>query len=111
MKTVNFGNLAINIKRWAENLGFQEARITNVDLSAYENSFKTWIKNKFHGEMEYMERHQELRLIRRDFCQELFELLRFEWTTKIQWKTPYCLSKAKIWPISLITQEDETITN
>ena len=62
MKTVNFGNLAINIKRWAENLGFQEARITNVDLSAYENSFKTWIKNKFHGEMEYMERHQELRL-------------------------------------------------
>ena len=62
MNTVNFGNLAINIKRWAENLGFQEARITNVDLSAYENSFKTWIKNKFHGEMEYMERHQELRL-------------------------------------------------
>ena len=62
MKTVNFRNLAINIKRWAENLGFQEARIANVDLSAYENSFKTWIKNKFHGEMEYMERHQELRL-------------------------------------------------
>ena len=62
MKTVNFGNLAINIKRWAENLGFQEARIANVDLSAYKNSFKTWIKNKFHGEMEYMERHQELRL-------------------------------------------------
>ena len=62
MKTVNFGNLAINIKRWAEDLGFQEARIANVDLSAYKNSFKTWIKNKFHGEMEYMERHQELRL-------------------------------------------------
>ncbi len=48
MKTVNIGNLAVNIKRWAENLGFQDARITNVDLSAYENSFKTWIKNKFH---------------------------------------------------------------
>ena len=62
MKTVNFENLAISIKRWAKNLGFQEARITNVNLSAYKNSFKTWIKNKFHGEMEYMERHQELRL-------------------------------------------------
>ena len=62
MKTVNFDNLAIDIKRWAQNLGFQEARIADVDLRAYENSFKAWIKNKFHGEMEYMERHQELRL-------------------------------------------------
>ena len=46
MKTVNFGNLAINIKRWAENLGFQEARIANVDLSAYKNSFKTSFKKR-----------------------------------------------------------------
>ena len=62
MKTVNFENLAGDIKKWAENLGFQEARIANVDLSAYENSFKEWIRNKFHGEMEYMERHQDIRL-------------------------------------------------
>ena len=62
MKTVNFDNLAIDIKQWAGNLGFQEARIANVDLSAYEKSFKEWIRNKFHGEMAYMERHQELRL-------------------------------------------------
>ncbi len=85
MKTVNFGKLAINIKRWAENVGFQEARITNVDLSAYENSFKTWIKNKFHGEMEYMERPSGTSTASGEtFAQELFELLRFEWTTKIQ---------------------------
>ncbi len=62
MKTVNFDNLASDIKQWAENLGFQEARIANVDLSAYEKPFKEWIRNKFHGEMSYMEHHQELRL-------------------------------------------------
>ena len=46
MKHVDFDELAANIKTWAANAGFQEARITNVDLSPYEESFKTWIKNK-----------------------------------------------------------------
>tara|TARA_B100000945_G_scaffold74216_1_gene56967 strand:- start:439 stop:1494 length:1056 start_codon:yes stop_codon:yes gene_type:complete len=62
MKHVDFDELAANIKTWAANAGFQEARITNVDLSPYEKSFKTWIKNKFHGEMVYMERNQAMRL-------------------------------------------------
>ena len=62
MKHVNFDELAANIKTWAGKAGFQEARITNVDLSSYEESFKAWIKNKFHGEMAYMERNQAMRL-------------------------------------------------
>ena len=61
MKHVNFDELAANIKTWAGKAGFQEARITNVDLSSYEESFKAWIKNKFHGEMAYMERNQAMR--------------------------------------------------
>ena len=62
MKHLNFHQLATNIKRWAGGLGFQEARITDVDLSSYEESFKAWIKNKFHGEMAYMENNQAMRL-------------------------------------------------
>ena len=62
MNHVNFDELATNIKEWAGEVGFQEARITNVDLNQYEESFKAWLKNKFHGEMTYMERNQAIRL-------------------------------------------------
>lgn len=56
-----FAGLAVEIKRWGVQLGFQQVAITNVDLSAYEPKLRAWIDQRFHGEMEYMARNHDLR--------------------------------------------------
>ena len=49
MKPLDFNALAIDIKSWAKELGFQNACITDINLNAYEKSFKEWVNKKFHG--------------------------------------------------------------
>lgn len=49
--------LAVDIKRWAGDLGFQRAGITGVNLPEDERRLLTWLENGFHGEMGYMARH------------------------------------------------------
>jgi epoxyqueuosine reductase len=50
-------DLAEKIKRWGEELGFQQVGITNTDLSQAEERLQTWLANDFHGELDYMARH------------------------------------------------------
>jgi epoxyqueuosine reductase len=50
-------NLALQIKQWGQELGFQQIGITNTDLSAAEAHLQNWLANNFHGEMDYMQRH------------------------------------------------------
>jgi len=54
-------NLATDIKSWGAALGFQQIAITDIDLTSYEPKLKAWIENRFHGEMEYMERNHDKR--------------------------------------------------
>ncbi|HGG59639.1 MAG TPA: tRNA epoxyqueuosine(34) reductase QueG [Gammaproteobacteria bacterium] len=54
---IDYRQLAENIKRWAVELGFQAAAITDVDLSEHEPGFLEWLELGFHGEMGYMARH------------------------------------------------------
>src|SRR3990167_9539428 len=54
-------NLAQSIKTWAQALGFQQAGITDCDLSAYEPDFFAWLAQGFHGTLAYMARHGTLR--------------------------------------------------
>ena len=49
--------LAADIKRWAGELGFQQAGIADVDLGGHEQRLQEWLARGFHGEMDYMERH------------------------------------------------------
>jgi epoxyqueuosine reductase len=54
--------LSRNIRRWASELGFQEAAVTDTDLSAYAQHLDAWLESGHHGDMEYMPRHRDLRL-------------------------------------------------
>ncbi len=45
------------LQQWAKQLGFQQLGISDIDLSTTEKSFKQWLTNKFHGDMEWMQRH------------------------------------------------------
>ncbi len=45
-----------NIRQWAEDLGFSQLGITNIDLSEHEQYLKKWLKQGYHGDMKYMKR-------------------------------------------------------
>lgn len=45
------------LKAWAKELGFQDLGISDIDLSGEETYLKKWLGKKFHGDMEWMQRH------------------------------------------------------
>ena len=49
--------LLSQLRQWAGQLGFTGLGIANIDLSADEAAFRTWLKDGFNGEMGYMSRH------------------------------------------------------
>ena len=49
------------IKTWGCELGFQQIAVSNVDLSQHEPHLIKWLEQKFHGDMEWMERNTEKR--------------------------------------------------
>src|SRR5689334_7259195 len=54
---IDYPQLANDIKTWAKQLGFQGIGITDTDLSQHEEHLNNWLAKKFHGEMDYMEKH------------------------------------------------------
>lgn len=50
-------DLALQIKQWGQELGFQQVGITDTDLSDAEGHLHDWLNNNFHGDMDYMQRH------------------------------------------------------
>jgi epoxyqueuosine reductase len=53
----NMASLALQIKQWGQDLGFQQVGVTDIDLSQAETHLQHWLANNFHGEMDYMQRH------------------------------------------------------
>lgn len=49
--------LVRQIEAWALALGFQQVGIATVELAADEAHLARWLKQGFHGEMAYLERH------------------------------------------------------
>lgn len=57
ISNLEMAGLALQIRRWGRELGFQQLGITDTDLSEAETHLKNWLAKNFHGEMEYMQRH------------------------------------------------------
>ena len=49
------------IKIWGHALGFDEIGISDINLNHSKKSYADWIKAGFHGEMNYLKKHQELK--------------------------------------------------
>ncbi len=49
--------LAINIKRWGSELGFDYIGITDIELSKHQAYLEKWLEKGMHGEMHYMHKH------------------------------------------------------
>jgi len=54
-------DLLEDLQAWAKSFGFQQLGISDVDLSEADQQLHNWLKAGFHGEMDYMARHGELR--------------------------------------------------
>lgn len=50
-------HLALKIKQWAAELGFQKSGISDIDLTEAEQHLSKWLARNFHGDMAYMQRH------------------------------------------------------
>jgi epoxyqueuosine reductase len=53
--------LTVDIRQWAEELGFQQIGITGIDLGTHRQYLQQWLDKHFHGEMRYMEQHGDKR--------------------------------------------------
>jgi len=49
--------LKSKVIEWCGELGFQQAGITNIELGNAESRLADWLRDRFHGSMDYMERH------------------------------------------------------
>jgi epoxyqueuosine reductase len=58
---MDFEAIALRIKGWGRELGFQAVGIADADLSAAEPRLLDWLDRGWHGEMEYMARNTGLR--------------------------------------------------
>jgi epoxyqueuosine reductase len=58
---MDYSVLATDIKQWGLGLGFQAVGIADTDLSAAHGRLAGWLGMGWHGEMDYMARHGELR--------------------------------------------------
>jgi epoxyqueuosine reductase len=53
----DFAALALDIKRWGAELGFQQVGIADCDLAGAEPRLLEWLERGWHGDMDYMARH------------------------------------------------------
>ena len=58
---MDYEQLAVRIRQWGLELGFQAVGIADADLSSAEPRLLDWLAQGRHGEMEYMARHGALR--------------------------------------------------
>ena len=53
--------LVKKIKTWGQELGFAAIGIAGTDVSAAGARLQQWLESGYHGEMDYMAKHAELR--------------------------------------------------
>ena len=56
-ETTDHRKLKEDIRLWASELGFQQMGISDIDLSVAEERLAQWLRDKFHGTMDYMHKH------------------------------------------------------
>lgn len=50
--------LAGKIRIWGRELGFQQTGITDIGLGKHRDYLQNWLDNSYHGEMQWMQKHQ-----------------------------------------------------
>ncbi len=56
-----FQQLAVQIKTWGRELGFQQVGISDIDLSGEEQRLQDWLAMGYHGDMDWLADHGRMR--------------------------------------------------
>ena len=56
-ENIDYDQLLQKIETWSEELGFQQAGVSDIDLSEHDRHLNDWLEAGFHGEMDYMFKH------------------------------------------------------
>ena len=59
--TTSMQKLADDIRTWADNLGFDQVGISDINLDEHEAHLLNWLEEGMHGEMDYMLMHGKKR--------------------------------------------------
>ena len=54
---IDFSALAVTLKQWGRELGFDAVGITDTELTEAESHLHNWLSKDFHGEMSWMHSH------------------------------------------------------
>ncbi|HLP82282.1 MAG TPA: tRNA epoxyqueuosine(34) reductase QueG [Nitrosomonas sp.] len=56
---LDYAAIAISIKAWGKELGFQDIRIADAhaDMTAIESGLFKWLSEEYHGDLDYMAKH------------------------------------------------------
>ena len=76
--------LVENIREWAKELGFSQVGITNIDLNEHEQYLKKWLKQGYHGNMQYMNRAFPNRAKPKDLIPETCRII----SVRMNYSTP-----------------------
>ena len=80
-QAIDPASLASLIKRWGEELGFQQVGIAGITLGEDEMHLKEWLARGWHGDMAYMARHGLRRSRPADLFPARCAWSRSAWTT------------------------------
>ncbi|HEX4597538.1 MAG TPA: tRNA epoxyqueuosine(34) reductase QueG [Burkholderiaceae bacterium] len=58
---IDLSALLIRIRGWATELGFAALGVSDVDVGQPAQRLRSWLAREFHGEMNYMLRHEAVR--------------------------------------------------
>lgn len=61
MASIDWHHLASEIRLWSAELGFAGTGFTNTSLEAHQERLEAWLANDYHGTMDYMTRHGDMR--------------------------------------------------
>ena len=76
--------LVENIREWSKELGFSQVGITNIDLNEHEQYLKKWLKQGYHGNMQYMNREFPSRAKPKDLIPETCRII----SVRMDYSTP-----------------------
>ena len=57
LSTGELDGLAVEIRQWSQQMGFQQTGISDIDLSRHQQHLEQWLAKHYHGEMQFMEKH------------------------------------------------------
>jgi epoxyqueuosine reductase len=84
--------LAADIRRWGEELGFQQIGIADTDLDREEHRLLEWLRMGRHGAMDYMARHGATRARPAELVPGTIRVI----TARIDYRPPGARSSAAV---------------